>query len=370
MQPLPISIQPAQRPSHCDLDRFGRAWAVFPWGVMAAAAVVSVGLASVVGPGWSEPVAAWPFLLSAVVLGMPHGALDLRLALRVNTRWSRRAALATGYFAVAGVSFAALWFVPLVAIAAFGVLTVMHFGAADARDAAMIAGHRPPRGGALWLTAAGRGTFFLSLPFAWDPGGAMLPVEVALQLLQSEGISYAELAVRRGGTVAAGVGLLAVVVGVVLTWRHGARAHLAERGKLHDSDAAGSQASDFLPDNEKLLTTHIGELAVLAVAASMLEPMFFVGLYFLGWHAVRHLRRAAVLSGDAARRPTRTILRQHLWSLPLLLPTLAVYAAIGHTQIGWADPMSWAVLLLLTFVVLTPPHHLLVERAIKLCREP
>ncbi|MFW5681991.1 MAG: Brp/Blh family beta-carotene 15,15'-dioxygenase [Phycisphaeraceae bacterium] len=367
---MSISIPPAQRPARCDLDRFGRVWAVLPWGMMAAAAVAAVGLASVVGPDWSEPVAAWPFLLSAVVLGMPHGALDLRLALRVNKRWNRRAALATGYLAIAGISFALLWLLPLVAIAAFGVLTVMHFGAADARDGAMIAGHRPPRGGPLWVTAAGRGTFFLSLPFAWDPGGAMLPVEVALQLVGAEGVAYADVAVRSGGTVAAGVGLLAVVAGVVLTWQRAARAHPAEHGNVTGSDAADSQTGDFSPNNEKLLTTHIGELAVLAVAASMLEPMFFVGLYFLGWHSVRHLRRAAVLSGDAAGRPVRTFVRQHLWSLPLLLPTLAVYAVIGHAWIGWADPMSWAVLLLLAFVVLTPPHHLLVERAIQVCREP
>ena len=244
-----------------------------------------------------------------------------------------------------------LWWLPLVAIAAFGLLTVVHFGAADARDAAMIAGREPARGAAFWLTAVGRGTFLLSMPFAWDASGSMLPVQTALELLGREGLSYADAAVRGGGAIGVGVGLLCVVGGVVLAW---------ERASSRTSRSKRES------DNQRLLMTHAGELAVLGAGAAMLEPMFFVGLYFLCWHSVRHLRRAAVLSGDAAVRPAWTAVRQHAWSLPLLLPTLAVYGAIGHAAIGWTDPMAWAVLLLLMFVVLTPPHHLLVEKAVAL----
>lgn len=310
-------------------------------------------------PEASERWAAWPFVISAVVLGMPHGSLDLRLALRLRESWGRRGVLAGGYVAMSAAAFAVLWWVPLVAIVAFGLLTVVHFGAADARDAAMIAGREPGRGVgrgvAFWLTAVGRGTFVLAMPFAWDASGSMLPVQTALELLGREGVSYAEAAVRGGGAIGVGVGLVCVVGGVggvggvVLAW---------------EGASSGTSRSKRASDNRRLLMTHVGELAVLGAGAAMLEPMFFVGLYFLCWHSVRHLRRAAVLSGDAAVRPARTAVRQHAWSLPLLLPTLAVYAAIGHAAIGWSDPMAWAVLLLLMFVVLTPPHHLLVERAV------
>lgn len=331
-----------------DPVRFGRSWAAIPWAVLAIAV-----MGSVIWPRWSGQYAAWPFLISAAVLGMPHGALDLRLAMRVRVGWSGRAVLAGVYLAVSAAAFALLWWLPLPTIVAFGLLSVVHFGMADARDAAMIAGHAPPRGGALWMTAWGRGVFLLSLPFAWDPVGAMLPVEVALDLLGRDDVAYSESMVSRGGTLCAGLGLLAVAAGV---WREKRRAAV----RVSPQPKGGSWG--------RLLTIHGGELALLSVASALLAPMFFVGLYFLGWHALRHLRRAAVLSGDRPGKPVRTIAHQHAWSLPLLLPTLAAYALIGHAAIGWTAPMQWAVLLLLTFVVLTPPHHLLVEQAIALRR--
>jgi beta-carotene 15,15'-dioxygenase len=296
MQPLsaPIPAAPAEPPATRlaaeEGKSFGRAWAAFPWVVVAGAAA-----AAGIWPDASSRWAAWPFLISAAVLGMPHGALDLRLALRVSEGWSGRAMLAAGYLAISAAAFAVLWWLPLLAIAAFGCLTVVHFGAADARDAAMIAGETPPRGVALWVTATGRGAFLLSLPFAWDPGGAMLPVQTALDLLERDAISFSFDAVRNGGAIAAGVGLIVIAIGVGLTRR---ATLLRSTGKRKESHPT------------RLVITHVGEAGLLAAAAAVLEPMFFVGLYFLAWHSVRHLRRAALLSGEKPRRPIRTALRQ------------------------------------------------------------
>lgn len=324
--------------------RFGPAWMAMPWGVMGA--VVAAALVSA-GPqrGW----AAWPFLISVWLLGMPHGALDLKLWWQGLGTGGRRWRAAGVYLAVMAAALAVLWVWPWWTLLGFVVLTVVHFGSADARDAAWIAGGERIGGVPLWLTAAGRGGFLLALPFVWEPSGAMVPAVVAGELLHAPAPGFDPSRVRLAGAVGVGLGAALCFVGALMTWG---------RWQARDRDRNASGATG------RCLAVHGGEMSLLALAAAALEPMLFVGVYFLGWHALRHFRRVDQLTGQPAPPFWPSLGRQHLAALPLLLPTNAVYLAVGASVIGWRDPMAWAVLLLLFFVVLTPAHHLLVERAI------
>jgi len=58
----------------------------------------------------------------------------------------------------------------------------------------------------------------------------------------------------------------------------------------------------------------------------------------------------------------------HLWSVPLLIPTLTLYFVLGTWLIVWQRPMMWDTLLLLFFAVLTLSHHWLVERSHRLLK--
>ena len=77
-----------------------------------------------------------PFLLSALYLGLPHGAADwgiLRSAVRKNG-WRRSSLLITGYgLLLVGAGIVTLAF-PMLGLVVFLAVSAWHFGSADALD--------------------------------------------------------------------------------------------------------------------------------------------------------------------------------------------------------------------------------------------
>jgi Brp/Blh family beta-carotene 15,15'-monooxygenase len=311
-----------------------------------------MGLAALVGVTWphlSWQYAAWPFLISALVLGMPHGAIDFKLLV---DQWqpARRGLLVTIlYLALIAAFGVLLWFLPRLTLILFGLVTVVHFGLADARDPLRMLGRAMLSGPALWATALGRGGFVLSVPFAWDPAAAWEPVTMALTLLQTPEPAAGLATIRLGGMLATGLSLALLAVGLGLTFQAEAAASAEEAGGWID---------------EPLLILHLSELGILAAGAAVLSPLFFIGLYFIAWHAIRHFRQAGTLTGYGVESPWPLLLKLNLWSLPFLLPTLAVYGWIGREALSKDNATGWVVLLLLFFAVLTPAHHLLIECAL------
>jgi hypothetical protein len=113
------------------------------------------------------------------------------------------------------------------------------------------------------------------------------------------------------------------------------------------------------------------EGAVLATAAWALPAIAYVSLYFVLWHSVRHFARVMRLesvSEQAASAVGRggwigTVARLPLWGLPLAVPVVLALLLIGGPGLGLQTAREWATLVLLSFVVLTPAHHLLIEWA-------
>jgi hypothetical protein len=104
------------------------------------------------------------------------------------------------------------------------------------------------------------------------------------------------------------------------------------------------------------------ETLVIVLAAAVLHPLFSVGLYFIAWHSWRHARRLAEFVTGARVGPLRSLLATHRASLPLLLPTVAATVAVAW----WVAPgrtVWWvAIVAIAAYVVVTPSHHVLVER--------
>lgn len=309
-----------------------------------AAGAVTLGF---VGEGAAEQAGWWLFVVSLFVFGMPHGGLDLLLARRLTRRrastWRRVAGL---YLATIGAAGLALWAIPMWTLTAFAALTAMHFGLADHRDLLEDGRDGPaPNLAAPSMLAGGigRGLFMLGLPLACDAAGVLATLDGARAMLGVDGRSPAE-----GDLVF--VGWAAVSCGALLT-------------------AAGVAAPPNRHRRAPHATRHLLEAAALVVAAWALPAITYVALYFVFWHSLRHFTRVLRLEpvtekGGPGATPVRlapALLRLHLWSLPLTVPVVAALLLIGGPGLGLQTPRQWATLVLLSFVVLTPAHHLLVE---------
>ena len=304
---------------------------------LAACAVATVACL-IAGPAWSVAAAPWPWIVSLVFVGLPHGAADLAVTRCVGRGPATVAGLCAGYAVVMAVAAAAFALAPVPVLMAFVALSGWHFGAAHADT------QQPPpakRRGTLPLAAIARGGPVLGIPLAaWPEASASVAASVVALAGASPTLSSA--AVR-----AVGIALVAL----------GAAALAAEAWRTRADPGGPARSRATLVD-----------LALIGVLEAVAAPLFSVGCYFLGWHAWRHMRLLAPTLGvgpiDGPRALGAALWRIHAAALPLLVPTWALVAAAWW----WLpaanlprDPRGLAILSLAVYVVVTPSHDLLMD---------
>ena len=301
------------------------------------------------GPNLTATLAPWPFLISFLLLGMPHGAMDLWVAGRLTrgvesdgptklfdvATWRCAIGRFGGYLAWMGVSLAMVLLAPDLATLLFFVLTVVHWGLGD-QWATQRCEMRVAPG--WWMAGAfivARGCLVLGPAFAHDPFSAWAPFAAVASFgtgtLVSDPASLAPI-----GAAICAIGFVLAVVAAVWRWRH---------------DGATGALLDLV------------EHAVVAAVCFLAAPLFAVGCYFMLVHSWRHAARlgcsAALVGSAAASRPAAGMLRVHLLSLPLLVPTAVIcLAAAWHLE---APPSADAICasMIAFFMISTLPHHLL-----------
>jgi len=251
--------------------------------------------------------------LGAVALiGLPHGALDGAIAIHLG--FSRRMILFIRflllYVGMAGLVIAAWIVAPALCLLGFLVISMIHFGAGDARH------------GSGWV----RGAEVLA-------HGGLVVAGISQMHRDDTDVIFAYLTGGDTTLVWQGLDMLTVIVGVSLVvclaqalW------HRRWRGTAL-------------------------ELGVLAVLFALTPPLVGFAVYFCCVHSARHV--AAIMSG----------LRQHMSANAMLLQTLVFTVAswlAGAAAIWWfadmADPQP--VILRVVFIglaALTVPHMILVD---------
>lgn len=274
-----------------------------------------------------------PFLVSFVFFGMPHGAMDWV----VNQRLRRLEGRTTGlrgfawYLGLMAFSGIVLATAPVVAVIAFFVLTVVHWGRGDLEATGGDASHRLDRSAAI----AGRGLLILGTAFAFDSAASWRPFSL---LVSGEASSVASIDIARTiGFVAFGFGLVSTVFWVLRRWSSTDR-------------------------NGAILDTIESILVVAAIALT--DPLFGIGMYFLGTHSFRHSVRLATTPSVISADPrTTSLVRRltfvHLLSIPLLIPTFIILLGWSRIQFGGFDVMDLTVTMLGFFLITTLPHHML-----------
>lgn len=304
-----------------------------PLGCLLAAA--AAGLAF--GTGWSSRAAAVPWLVSLVVVGLPHGAADLAIARRLGGT-AAAVRLFAGYIAVMGLVFAGFVLFPIPLVLIFTAVSIWHFGMAHAD------GQSPPIASVWWrrmLAAIARGAPVIGVPMACFPAetSAVVSRLLALSAGDAADVWLAPAGVRTAGGCLVASAVVALLFETILDRR--------VPGALRRSLAT------------------LVDLAPIAALGATTDPLFSVGLYFLCWHAWRHLWLLAPLV--AAIRPTnpaalgRAVLRLHLAALPLLLPTWAALLGVWWSLSPHHSPRDLAILSLAVYLVVTPSHDLLID---------
>jgi Brp/Blh family beta-carotene 15,15'-monooxygenase len=270
-----------------------------------------------------DALAAWPFLISLVLFGLPHGAADGLLLFR-SRHGSERASLALRYLGLLLLAGAILAVAPAAAVILFLALSMLHFGGADAaHDLPRRASDRSRR---LWAVA--RGGLLVGLPFALYPDAAWAPFGRLTSTLGS---------VASLGSPALRVGGLAVVLaalGSLLLYLRSARDD-------------GPRAEAWV------------ETGLIVALCTTTPPLYAVGVYFLVVHGFRQsaeLGAKLAPAGAGEQSLGSRLVRTHLAALPLLVPSLAILT-LAALSLGIREPIDLAATSLGLYIAGTLPHH-------------
>ncbi len=270
----------------------------------AAAATAAAGVAAIEPDAVTQALVLAPFV---ALLGIPHGALDLRLAeaLWPLPRVSGLALFGVAYLGLAAAVLGIWWLLPAAALGLFLAYSAVHFGG-DWRDE--LTGWQRPFAGAL----------VVSLPAVFWPNEVR---EIFATLAPAEAATGAVTGLRLAAPLAA-VGVLAACAGA--RWR-------TPRTAV--------------------------ELAGLTVAAAALPPLVYFLVYFCFLHSPRHLAESARTLGLDAPEALRA-------AAPLTLATWAI-AAVALALLLQAGVALGSTTLHVVFIglaALAVPHMVLVER--------
>ncbi|MFC7019881.1 MULTISPECIES: Brp/Blh family beta-carotene 15,15'-dioxygenase [Haloarcula] len=286
-----------------------------------------------------------PLVLSVVVFGLPHGAVD-HLAV-ARTRGVppdvRAVARVFGLYVALGGAYAVLWFLaPAVAFVLFIALTWFHWGQGDLFSLVALADADHVRsGGQRVATVVVRGGLPMLVPLLAFPAW------------------YRRVAGDLVGLFAPGASAALDVV-----FRPDVRAGLAVAyaAVLVATLAVGyARASDRAP-----WLLDAGETLGLVVYFALVPPVLAIGVYFCLWHSLRHVARLLAVDDRAAtalrnRHPARALGRFARDAAPLTVASLALLAGLAVLV---PDPPQtvpeWVALYLVFIAVVTLPHVVVV----------
>jgi Brp/Blh family beta-carotene 15,15'-monooxygenase len=310
---------------------------------------LAVGLVALVGPlvPALPPVVVYaPFALSVVVLGLPHGAVDHLVPERLAGLDRRRSVAAVGLlYAVLMAAYAVGWFLaPTAAFVSFVALTWFHWGQGDVYALVAFGGaDHLPTAAERALALVVRGGLPMLAPLVAFPESYRAVATAVVGLFGGDAAALAPAFGPPGRLVAGGGLAAASLLGAGL----GA---LRVRG--------GAARGPWLLD--------AAEVALLWAFFALVPPVLAVGVYFCGWHALRHVARLAVVDGPAER----ALAAGDAWTAlgrfardaaPLTAAALLVFLALALAapsppSLAAADRAGLLGLYLVGIAVLTLPH--------------
>jgi len=320
-------------------------WLTYPvWAILLSTLIVAH-----LAPNWCRRWEFVPFLLGMVFLGLPHGALDHLVPLRLRCcpptlRYMVLFILAYGGMAALYLLF---WrWSPGAALAVFLLLSWLHWGQGDADFLTRFAGQPPPasQAGRLLIWAVRGGLPILLPALAFPRVFTQVAAGIVGWYGQASGWRIGQ------GTQLAGLMILGLFAVIYLwqSWR--------------------LSRTVFLRD--------FGEISLLTVYFLTVPPIFAVGLYFCVWHSARHIARLIMLEPAHGISWEKRLARNAWQAVPMTAAALVMLGGIYFWQRRVAVSAGDFVFLYLSLIAaLTFPHFLLVlwmdrEEPRKNCGDP
>lgn len=300
------------------------------------------------GPDLPAWIVFAPLVVSVLVFGLPHGALDHLVPARLAGRRAGIGSISVVacLYVVLGAGVLLLWNIaPFVAFSAFIALTWFHWGQGDLW--VDLAAHHVGRLRG-WILQAGtiivRGGIPLLLPLLFHPDAYEKVRAGTIELFAepaTAGNSWA-LGPNVRLTIGLAFGTLMFLMALA-TWR-------AARTYGHRAAWAQDQA----------------EIALLGLFFALGPPILTVGIYFCLWHALRHIVRLELLDPDGAVflsqgkviEAARRFAVQAAPITAIALVVLAVAYVYLPTATGSAEGQLGPYLVLIS--ALTVPHIAIV----------
>ena len=262
-------------------------------------------------------------LVAGLLIGLPHGATDHVVAQRLLGRRSP-APVVAGYAVVAVAGFAAFRLWPLPSVLVFAAVSAAHFATGETEFALA----RRPGGSQnqLPIQLVLAATVF-ALPVLAHPGAIDHVLAATLHSRSSDGLAY--LGNLRWVLVTA-VAAMIVVALMVLA------------GRRRWLDAA--------------------ELALLVVLFTVVTPLAAFGVYFGGWHSVRHVGRLlnGARDGATAFAPGDPGAPSARFARDAALPTAAALLVVGLLRWQAGSWLAFVGADLALLAGLTLPHLVVV----------
>ncbi|MBA2534348.1 MAG: Brp/Blh family beta-carotene 15,15'-dioxygenase [Rubrobacter sp.] len=315
-----MSVAKATQPSRLSYD-------LVPW-ISAATATVC----AVIFDSSLSDLSFLPWTLGLVLFGLPHGACDHLVASKLTGRRSMGDVLSfvVFYLGAAAVVFV-LWMADAtLALALFLALTAWHWGSADAAHC-RVEGLAP-----FFIASVARGALVISAPVAFHQEQSLSAFVGILSVFREAPAWNAE----RVATLAVAGLLLSVIAEASIIFSNllRPRAPSALRGAV--------------------------ETLLLIALFSLVSPVAAVGVYFVFWHAWRHvLRVSELLEEQGSRRETglaSTLVGYHAKALPLTLLTLALLLVLTLVS-SLQEPQQLLGIYIVLISALTVPHAALIS---------
>jgi beta-carotene 15,15'-dioxygenase len=294
-------------------------------------------------PHITEQYGLYSLVVGIIFLGLPHGALDHLVPLRMGFAWGKKP-LGVGLYLLAYIAIAALYFglwlwQPLIAFVGFLLATVFHWGQGDVRFLEIFLGRKRSSQWGAGVSVLLRGSLPMILPILTFPETA-----TSLYINAVKGLGLSPLPLD----------LSSPVIVISLT------AYMLILFTLYIANAGKVSANPWT------LRMDIAELALLTLLFCTVPAYMSVGIYFTLWHSLRHLARLIILKQEDANK-----LKQGLWSkpikrlildlLPITLMAIGLLVGLYFWKAQHVRTLETFVALYLVFIsALTKPHLVVV----------
>ena len=277
-----------------------------------------------------------PLLVSFVFLGLPHGAVDHSVVLKLfgTTNTSKRLLIILVlYVAVASLYLLFWWLAPTLAFCAFILLTWFHWGQGDLYSLFAFTGREHiQKNWHVWIAVFIRGGLPMLIPLIFFPD------------------VYQSLAMDTINNISAGNGVYASVFSFEFRC---SLAILFGTATLLYLFATYMKTRSWYRD--------LLELALLLAFFCLVNPIVAIGIYFCVWHSLRHILRVSILFKDGDETTRKGLEQFTIRSIPTTIAALLSLAGMYYFVPTPPQTTGQFVgLYLILIAALTLPHTLVV----------